>query len=158
MAACEYELTEEENTALCTCLTTLCSSTLNSNIFPTVEEESSRDEALEDSISQPLFVLMRCLCDAPEEDPTRQTLIGVLAEMSDRSPRLPYLLLHFINVRLVTGRGDGGAGGGGGRGDDRDLVAGGFVMWWRQVTCSFGCCEHACFLSDLVQPRTTEIP
>ncbi|KAF0295626.1 Integrator complex subunit 3 [Amphibalanus amphitrite] len=99
VAACEYELTEEENTALSTCLTALCSETLNSNVYPAPDELG--EEALEDSISQPLFVLMRCLCDAPEEDPTRQTLIGVLAEMSERSPRLPYLLLHFINVRIA---------------------------------------------------------
>lgn len=47
---------------------------------------------------------MRCLCDAPEEDPTRQTLVGLLAEMSYRAGRLPYLLLHYINVRSVAPR------------------------------------------------------
>lgn len=45
-----------------------------------------------------IFFPLRNLCQTPEDDPNRQPLLNILAEMSMHQNRLGYLLLYFLKA------------------------------------------------------------
>lgn len=97
----EDEIDAETIPALASCISTILSSQITSQIFPS---DNLNEEALTDSISTPLFVMFRNqfqLCK--EEDNRRKLLARVLAEMQNIQPRIGYLLLYFLKV---WGRGE----------------------------------------------------
>ncbi|CAL7944924.1 unnamed protein product [Xylocopa violacea] len=92
----EDEIDAETIPALASCISTILSSQITSQIFPT---DNLNEEALTDSISTPLFVMFRNqfqLCK--EEDNRRKLLARVLAEIQNVQPRIGYLLLYFLKV------------------------------------------------------------
>lgn len=48
-----------------------------------------------------LYIYNRNLCQTPEDDPNRQPLLNILAEMSMHQNRLGYLLLYFLKASKV---------------------------------------------------------
>lgn len=92
----EDEIDAETIPALASCISTILSSQITSQIFPT---DNLNEETLTDSISTPLFVMFRNqfqLCK--EEDNRRKLLARVLAELQTVQPRIGYLLLYFLKV------------------------------------------------------------
>ncbi|KAL6439905.1 hypothetical protein ACFW04_004134 [Cataglyphis niger] len=92
----EDEIDAETIPALASCISTILSSQITAQIFPS---DNLNEEALADSISTPLFVMFRNqfqLCK--EEDNRRKLLARVLAEMQSIQPRIGYLLLYFLKV------------------------------------------------------------
>lgn len=92
----EDEIDAETIPALASCISTILSSQITAQIFPS---DNLNEEALTDSISTPLFVMFRNhfqLCK--EEDNRRKLLARVLAEMQTVQPRIGYLLLYFLKV------------------------------------------------------------
>lgn len=92
----EDEIDAETIPALASCISTILSSQITSQIFPS---DNLNEEALTDSISTPLFVMFRNqfqLCK--EEDNRRKLLARVLAEIQNVQPRIGYLLLYFLKV------------------------------------------------------------
>lgn len=67
---------------------------LSRNVFPSSVEE----ESLEDSIGSPLFVILRNMCQTPEDDPGRGPLLNLLTEMSLQCKNIGYSLLYYIKV------------------------------------------------------------
>ncbi|KZC10189.1 Integrator complex subunit 3 like protein [Dufourea novaeangliae] len=92
----EDEIDAETIPALASCISTILSSQITAQIFPT---DNLNDEALTDSISTPLFVMFRNLFQlCKEEDIRRKLLARVLVEMQTVQPRIGYLLLYFLKV------------------------------------------------------------
>ncbi|XP_076231655.1 integrator complex subunit 3 isoform X1 [Calliopsis andreniformis] len=92
----EDEIDAETIPALASCISTILSPQITSQIFP---NDNLNEEALTDSISTPLFVMFRNqfqLCK--EEDNRRKLLARVLAEMQTVQSRIGYLLLYFLKV------------------------------------------------------------
>ncbi|XP_043584839.1 integrator complex subunit 3 isoform X2 [Bombus pyrosoma] len=92
----EDEIDVETIPALASCISTILSSQITSQIFPS---DNLNEEALTDSISTPLFVMFRNqfqLCK--EEDNRRKLLARVLAEIQNVQSRIGYLLLYFLKV------------------------------------------------------------
>ncbi|XP_050492467.1 integrator complex subunit 3 isoform X2 [Bombus huntii] len=92
----EDEIDAETIPALASCISTILSSQITSQIFPS---DNLNEEALTDSISTPLFVMFRNqfqLCK--EEDNRRKLLARVLAEIQNVQSRIGYLLLYFLKV------------------------------------------------------------
>ncbi|XP_020292373.1 integrator complex subunit 3 isoform X2 [Pseudomyrmex gracilis] len=89
------EIDAETISPLASCISTILSSQITAQIFPS----DLNEEALADSISTPLFVMFRNqfqLCK--EEDNRRKLLARILAEMQSVQPRIGYLLLYFLKV------------------------------------------------------------
>lgn len=92
----EDEIDAETISPLASCISTILSSQITAQIFPS---DNLNEEALADSISTPLFVMFRNqfqLCK--EEDNRRKLLARVLAEMQLVQSRTGYLLLYFLKV------------------------------------------------------------
>ena len=84
----------EQESSLAECLIYVLRDELNKQIFP----NSVDDESLEESIGSPLFVIFRNLCQTPEDNPNRVPILSILAEMSNHSNSIGYLLLYYIKV------------------------------------------------------------
>lgn len=80
--------------ALGSCLSCLLKNQIEEKIFPLV----LNDEALEDSIGKPIFVMFRSLTQFTEEDSRRLQLFSLLAEMRTHQTRIGYLLLYYLQV------------------------------------------------------------
>ncbi|XP_050442209.1 integrator complex subunit 3 isoform X1 [Adelges cooleyi] len=80
--------------ALGSCLCCLLKNQIDEKIFPVVYNE----DALEDSIGKPLFVMFRSLTQFAEDDSRRLQLLSVLAEMRTHQTRIGYLLLYYLQV------------------------------------------------------------
>ncbi|KAI0237347.1 Integrator complex subunit 3 [Lamellibrachia satsuma] len=91
------EFDQDTAMILATCLCQLTAAQLNNSILP----HDFDDELLEDSIGTPLFVIFRNICQTPEEDPSRQPLLMLLEEMSNKQTRIAYLFLYFLKVSKV---------------------------------------------------------
>nr|XP_050855800.1 integrator complex subunit 3 isoform X3 [Vespula vulgaris] len=92
----EDEIDAETVPGLASCLSTILSTQITAQIFPS---DNLNEESLTDSISTPLFVMFRNqyqLCK--EEDNRRKLLARVLAEMYSIQPKIGYLLLYFLKV------------------------------------------------------------
>uniref|UniRef100_T1JE28 SOSS complex subunit A homolog n=1 Tax=Strigamia maritima TaxID=126957 RepID=T1JE28_STRMM len=94
----EEEFDQETASVVATCLCALLRNQLEQKVFP----EETDDESIEDSIGTPLFVMFRNLCQMPEEDPERQPILMLLAEIYNRQPKLGYQLLYFHKVSKVN--------------------------------------------------------
>jgi len=58
---------------------------------------TASNEAIEDSISRPLFVLFRCFAEmVDDESPGRVPVTDLLVELHRRQPKTGYLLLYFL--------------------------------------------------------------
>ncbi|UYV77018.1 INTS3 [Cordylochernes scorpioides] len=90
----EDDYDQDSATNLGICLAQILSAEFSKKIFP----QEITDESIEDSIGTPLFVLLRNLCQTPEEDPNRQPLLLVLAELWIHHPRVGYLLLYYMQA------------------------------------------------------------
>ncbi|GIY82793.1 hypothetical protein CDAR_608791 [Caerostris darwini] len=75
-------------------LAQILSDEFSRKIFP----DEVDDESIEDSIGTPLFVMFRNLCQTPDDDPNRQPLLNILAEMSLHQCKLGYLLLYYLKA------------------------------------------------------------
>ncbi|KAG8191408.1 hypothetical protein JTE90_010584 [Oedothorax gibbosus] len=93
-AVLQEEFDQDVTSTLGLCLAQILSDEFCRKIFPTEVD----DESIEDSIGTPLFVMFRNLCQTPEDDPNRQPLLNILAEMSMHQSRLGYLLLYFLKA------------------------------------------------------------
>ncbi|VVC28913.1 Hypothetical protein CINCED_3A006302 [Cinara cedri] len=83
--------------ALGSCLACLLKNQIEEKIFPAV----LNDDAFEDSIGKPLFVMFRSLTQFTEDDSRRLQLLSLLAEMRTHQTRIGYLLLYFLQVNNV---------------------------------------------------------
>ncbi|XP_022252177.1 integrator complex subunit 3-like isoform X1 [Limulus polyphemus] len=79
------------------CLAHILNDEFTRKIFP----QEVDDESLEDSIGTPLFVMFRNLCLTPEEDPSRQPQLMVLAEIAMHQPKLGCMLLYFVKASKI---------------------------------------------------------
>ncbi|XP_042903927.1 integrator complex subunit 3 isoform X2 [Parasteatoda tepidariorum] len=96
-AVLQEEFDQDITSTLGLCLAQILSDEFVRKIFPTEVD----DESIEDSIGTPLFVMFRNLCQTPPEDPNRQPLLNILAEMSMHQNRLGYLLLYFLKASKI---------------------------------------------------------
>ncbi|XP_022161957.1 integrator complex subunit 3 [Myzus persicae] len=80
--------------ALGSCISCLLKNQIEEKIFPSV----LNDDALEDSIGKPIFVMFRSLTQFAEEDSRRLQLFSLLAEMRTHQTRIGYLLLYYLQV------------------------------------------------------------
>ncbi|XP_050547062.1 integrator complex subunit 3-like isoform X1 [Daktulosphaira vitifoliae] len=80
--------------ALGSCLSCLLKNQIEEKNFPSI----CNDDALEDSIGKPLFVMFRSLTQFSEDDSRRLQLLSVLAEMRTHQTRIGYLLLYYLQV------------------------------------------------------------
>ncbi|RWS03044.1 integrator complex subunit 3-like protein [Dinothrombium tinctorium] len=96
-AALQEEDFEQENPyKLVLCLIYSLQDEFTRQVYPqTVPPD---DEAFEESIGTPLFVMFRNLCQTAEEDPNRVPILNILAEMSSHRRSIGYLLLYFMKV------------------------------------------------------------
>ncbi|CDW56316.1 integrator complex subunit 3 [Trichuris trichiura] len=85
---------EEQASCLADCLCTLFKPLFNRKVFISKEVRADADFLN----SHPLFVIFRNLCLTPEEDPSRQPLLLLLAEMYEKQGRIGYLLLYFLRT------------------------------------------------------------
>ncbi|XP_066993064.2 integrator complex subunit 3 isoform X2 [Anabrus simplex] len=90
----EEDMNSEVTAVLGSCLCTVLKEQLEEKVFP----EEVNDEALEDSIGRPLFVLFRNVTQLPEDDSRRLPLLAVLADMKNQHARIGYLLLFFLKA------------------------------------------------------------
>ncbi|XP_023239440.1 integrator complex subunit 3 isoform X1 [Centruroides vittatus] len=93
----EEDFDQDSASTLGLCLAQILNEEFVRKIFP----QEMDDETLEDSMGTPLFVMFRNLCQTPEEDPSRQPLLMILAEMTTHQQRLGYLLLYFLKASKV---------------------------------------------------------
>lgn len=93
-AVLQEESDQDVTSTLGICLAQILSNEFTRKIFPAEVD----DESIEDSIGTPLFVMFRNLCQTPEDDPNRQPLLNILAEISIHQHRLGYLLLYFLKA------------------------------------------------------------
>ncbi|GFY70429.1 integrator complex subunit 3 [Trichonephila inaurata madagascariensis] len=93
-AVLQEEFDQDVTSILGVCLAQILSDEFGRKIFP----DEVDDESIEDSIGTPLFVMFRNLCQTPEDDPNRQPLLNILAEMSMHQCRLGYLLLYYLKA------------------------------------------------------------
>lgn len=92
----EDEIDAEMIPSLVTCISTILSSQVSVDIFPS---ENLSEDTFTDTISTPLFVMFRNQFQlSKEEDNRRKLLARVLAEMQTILPRIGYLLLYFSKV------------------------------------------------------------
>ncbi|XP_054715725.1 integrator complex subunit 3-like [Uloborus diversus] len=96
-AVLQEEFDQDVTSTLGLCLAQILAEEFCRKIFPTELD----DESIEDSIGTPLFVMFRNLCQTPEDDPNRQPLLNILAELSMHQNRLGYLLLYFLKASKV---------------------------------------------------------
>lgn len=96
-AVLQEEFDQDVTSNLGLCLAQILSDEFCRKIFP----QEVDDESIEDSIGTPMFVMFRNLCQTPEDDPNRQPLLNILAEMSMHQNRLGYLLLYFLKASKV---------------------------------------------------------
>lgn len=81
---------------LATCLSTILAPQITAQIFPA---DNLHDEALQDSISTPVFVMFRNYFQLCKEEDNRKKFLGhVLAELQAIQSRVGYLLLYFLKV------------------------------------------------------------
>ncbi|XP_005091080.1 integrator complex subunit 3 isoform X2 [Aplysia californica] len=90
----EEDFDQDTTSTLAICLCQILSPQFNSRLFP----EEVDEESIEDSIGSPLFVIFRFLSQMSEEDPRRQPLLQLLAEMYMKQPRVGYMMLYFLKV------------------------------------------------------------
>lgn len=56
--------------------------------------------ALEDSISRPMFVLLRCFAEMVDDDTrNRSTVADLLVELYKLQPKIGYFLLYYLRAR-----------------------------------------------------------
>ncbi|XP_014672236.1 PREDICTED: integrator complex subunit 3-like [Priapulus caudatus] len=84
--------------ALATCLCHILNDQFSSQLLP---DEADDEEEIEDSIGTSLFVIFRNLCQTPEEDPSRQAILMLMADMYSGQPRLGYYLLYFLKASKI---------------------------------------------------------
>ncbi|RZF35820.1 hypothetical protein LSTR_LSTR006278 [Laodelphax striatellus] len=100
----QYVIQDEEESdseTLAVLAQRLCS-VLHEQICARIFPETLTDETLDDSISQPLFVLMRSVSELSDEDSRRLPLISLLVEMCAHEPRIGYLLLYYLHASKAT--------------------------------------------------------
>ena len=78
------ELDYEQCSALASNLADILQDQFEGRIFP----ENPTEEAIEDSIGKPLFVVFRALCEMTDSDPHRVHILKLLAELYTLQPRL----------------------------------------------------------------------
>ena len=81
------ELDYEQCSALASNLADILQDQFEGRIFP----ENPTEEAIEDSIGKPLFVVFRALCEMTDSDPHRVHILKLLAELYTLQPRLGQL-------------------------------------------------------------------
>lgn len=91
----EEDIDQDSASNLALCLLYILQDDFLRKVFP---GPLCDEDALEDSIGTPLFVMFRNLCQTPKEDPCRIPLLTLLAEMATNQPRIGYLLLYFLKV------------------------------------------------------------
>ncbi|XP_039291169.1 integrator complex subunit 3 [Nilaparvata lugens] len=90
----EEESDSETLAVLAKCLCRVLHHHIQAKIFP----HTLTDDSLDDSIGQPLFVLMRCVSELSDEDSRRLPLISLLVEMCSHEQRIGYLLLYYLHA------------------------------------------------------------
>lgn len=93
----QEEFDQDSTTTLGLCLAHILADEFTRKVFPAEVD----DESIEDSIGTPMFVMFRNLCQTPEDDPSRQPLLNILAEMSQHQIRLGYLILYFLKASRI---------------------------------------------------------
>ncbi|XP_063229755.1 integrator complex subunit 3 isoform X2 [Bacillus rossius redtenbacheri] len=89
----EEEMDTDLISTLGSCLCSVLEEQFDMPVFPT----EPSDEAIEDSIGRPLFVMFRNVVQLPE-DSRRMVLLNLLAEMMSHRPSIGYLLLYFLKA------------------------------------------------------------
>ena len=84
------------------CLAYVLRQDLTRPVFPKYGNDL---EALEESIGSPLFVLFRDLVQTPEDDPSKEPILSILAGLVNYSKSVGYLLLYFIKVVMMGSSG-----------------------------------------------------
>ena len=95
-------LADEELESDFSTLATILSHVVQEELSQKVLPSSLDEESVEDSIGSPFFVLLRNLCQTPEEDPSRVPLVSLLLDMSTHLPCVGYFLLYYIKVSKVA--------------------------------------------------------
>lgn len=91
------EFDQEDARTLATCLCKILSAYFENSLLP----QELDDETIEDSIGTPMFVIFRNVCQTPEEDQSRQTMMLLLEEMYKLQPNIGYHFLYFLKVSKV---------------------------------------------------------
>lgn len=94
----EEDFDSDTGAVLAASLCALLSSQFEQKLFPQELDE----ESIEDSIGTPVFVMFRNLCQTPEEDPSRQPLLMLLADMYVRQAKVGYQLLYFLKASKIN--------------------------------------------------------
>lgn len=95
----DSDLDQEQFQALAGILVYHLQEDLVRKIYPTSTNGGCPDEeALEDSIGSPFFVILRFLTQCSEEDPSRLALVSLLNEMSSFIHCVGYCLLYFMKI------------------------------------------------------------
>lgn len=94
----DEDFDQDTSMMLATCICALLNSQVNQKLFP----QDLDDESIEDSIGAPLFVMFRNLCQMPEEDPSRQPILMLLAEMYTRQTKIGYHLLYYSKASKMN--------------------------------------------------------
>ncbi|RWS28789.1 integrator complex subunit 3-like protein [Leptotrombidium deliense] len=92
----EEDFEQEAPSNLASCLVFALQEDFSRPVFP--DTSPLDDEAFEESIGTPLFVMFRNLCQTPEEDPNRVPILNILSEMALHRKSIGYLLLYFMKV------------------------------------------------------------
>lgn len=98
----DEDFEQEAAHTLAKSLVHVLSEDLSKRIFPhsssTSSESVIEDDAFEESIGIPIFVMMRYIAESPEEDQNRDILMNIFTEMYSLRSCLGYLLLYFLKV------------------------------------------------------------
>ena len=89
------ELDYVQCSALASSLAEVLQDQFEGRIFPA---DNPTEDAIEDSIGKPLFVIFRALCEMTDSDQHRVHLLQLLAELYTLQPRVGYYLLYFLNA------------------------------------------------------------
>jgi len=58
---------------------------------------------MEDSISRPMFVLLRCFAEmVDDESRNRSTIAELLVELYKLQPKMGYFLLYYLRARYIN--------------------------------------------------------
>ena len=91
------EFSYEQCNSLAQRLSDILRSSFEGKLFPAASASGPNEEALEDSVGQPIFVAFRALCDMVDPEGSG-ILYQVLAELYALQPRVGYYLLYFLSV------------------------------------------------------------
>ena len=89
---------EEFDNEMSLSLAVVLCSTLMEDLSKKILPNNPDEESLEDSIGSPFFVLLRNLCETPEQDPARFTLVTLVSDLSSQVSCVGYSLLYYLKV------------------------------------------------------------